>query len=233
MGSVDGDNVMTGQLTPCDIEADVEALKLPSPLYSAVIVWLPTESDDVLTLAVPPLSATAVPIGDPLSLNCTVPVGVLPPRAAAVTVAVNVTDCPKIDGFGAPLTVVVVFPLFTVWVCNGDVLVVKFRSPLYTAVMTCGLPDVDKVEVVNVACPEAFKTADPIAVAPSMNVTLPVGTPPSGGTALTVAVKVTGCPSPASLSSGWMAMLGAPLLVKVTRNTPPGWPVVSKFGRAR
>ena len=49
--------------------------------------------------------------------NVTVPVGVPP---LPVTVAVNVTDCPKGDGLGAPLTAVVVavLPVVTCWLVD-------------------------------------------------------------------------------------------------------------------
>ena len=39
------------------------------------------------------------------------------------------------------------------------------------------------------------RVAVPITVAPSRNVTVPVGTPTAGATALTVALRVTVCPS--------------------------------------
>jgi hypothetical protein len=42
----------------------------------------------------------------PLSLNATVPVGV---PTVDVTVAVNVADCPCVEGFGDEVTLVVVF----------------------------------------------------------------------------------------------------------------------------
>jgi hypothetical protein len=45
-------------------------------------------------MAFPPPNVTVLRTADP-SLKVTVPVGV---PAAAVTVAVNVTDCPEIDG---------------------------------------------------------------------------------------------------------------------------------------
>jgi hypothetical protein len=38
------------------------------------------------------------------SLNVTVPVGVPAPGAAAVTVAVKVTDCPIVEGFAEAAT---------------------------------------------------------------------------------------------------------------------------------
>jgi hypothetical protein len=54
------------------------------------------------------------------------------------------------------------------------------------------LPTVS-VDVVNVALP-ADKVAVPRVVAPSRNVTVPVGVPEAGATAVTVAVNVTACP---------------------------------------
>jgi hypothetical protein len=51
-------------------------------------------------------------------------------------------------------------------------------------------------EVVIVAVPEASSVAVPIGEPPSENVTVPVGvTQVPGGFGLTVAVKVTGCPT--------------------------------------
>jgi len=46
-----------------------------------------------------------------------------------VTVAVKVTDWPKTDGPGAPVTEVDVAPWFTVWVKAAEVLAVKSVSP--------------------------------------------------------------------------------------------------------
>jgi hypothetical protein len=51
-----------------------------------------------------------------------------------LTVAVNVTDWPKTDGLAEEATVVVVEAWFTVWVKLGELLPVKFVSPLYVAV---------------------------------------------------------------------------------------------------
>jgi hypothetical protein len=53
-------------------------------------------------------------------VNCTVPVGV---PALLVTVAVNVTDWPKVEGLTEDVTAVVVVAWFTVCVRTADVLV--------------------------------------------------------------------------------------------------------------
>jgi hypothetical protein len=91
-----------GTLTVCISTAELLAALLGSPLYCAVIEWLPVASEEIVTLAVPAASAPA-PICAPPSKNLTVPVGESP-----VTLAVNVTDCPELDGFGDDDSVVVV-----------------------------------------------------------------------------------------------------------------------------
>jgi hypothetical protein len=58
-------------------------------------------------------------------MNVTVPVAPVP-----VTVAVNVTELPYVDGLGDDPTLVVVEALFTVWVMADDVDPAKFASPL-------------------------------------------------------------------------------------------------------
>jgi hypothetical protein len=66
----------------------------------------------------------------PPSWKSTVPVLVPDAGAVAVTVAVKVTLCPDKEGFTDDARVVVVLPLFTVWVSGADVLVLKLTSPL-------------------------------------------------------------------------------------------------------
>jgi len=60
----------------------------------------------------------------------TVPVGVPVPGEVAVTVAVKVTDCPKIEGLVPDVTVDVVLALLTVCVKFDEVLALKLESPL-------------------------------------------------------------------------------------------------------
>jgi hypothetical protein len=81
-----------GTPTVC-VNAEVLATLLGSPPYLVAIEWLPTASEEVVKLAVPAASVPA-PICIPLSKKVTVLVGKNP-----VTFAVNVTDCPKFDGF--------------------------------------------------------------------------------------------------------------------------------------
>ena len=101
------------------VSVPLEPVKFASPLYVAVTVCVPAESTLVLTLAVPPESVP-VSVGPPLMTNVTVPVGVPAPGETGATVAVKVTDCPKTDGSGDEVTVVVVDAWFTVWVSRTD-----------------------------------------------------------------------------------------------------------------
>jgi hypothetical protein len=71
-----------------------------------------------------PVPSVTVP-----SRNVTVPLGLPAPGGVTVTVAVNVTDCPKTDGLVPEATVVAVFALLTVWVIAALVLVLKLASP--------------------------------------------------------------------------------------------------------
>jgi hypothetical protein len=66
----------------------------------------------------------------PPSWKSTVPVLVPDAGAVAVTVAVKVTLCPESEGLTEEIRVVVVLPLFTVWIKGAEVLVLKFTSPL-------------------------------------------------------------------------------------------------------
>jgi len=90
------------------------------------MLWLPAESADVESDAVPPPTG-AVPRELTPSKNCTVPVA-----AAGDTVAVKVTDCPDVDGFDDDATDVVVLidEAFTVCVKTADVLAACVLSPL-------------------------------------------------------------------------------------------------------
>ena len=187
--------VVAGEFTTWFTALDVLVWKLPSPPYTAVMEWLPTLSVVVLNVAVPPLSVPVTIVVTP-SLNVTLPVGVPAPGATDATVAVNVTDCPKLDGFRLDVSVVAVFALFTNWISAGLVLVVCVASPPYTAVIEC-VPTAS-ADVANVAVAEvplaAVNVPVPRVVAPSLNVTVPVGVVEPPVVSVTVAVKVTDCP---------------------------------------
>jgi hypothetical protein len=108
--------------------ADVLLLKLLSPAYETVIVWLPTVRDELAKVALPELKLDVPSVATP-SKNVTVPVGVPEPGATALTVAVKVTDWPNTEGFTDEVTVVELDAWLTVWVMAAEVLPVKFVSP--------------------------------------------------------------------------------------------------------
>jgi len=56
------------------------------------------------------------------SLNVTVPVGTPLAGATGLTVALNVTACPTVEGFGVEVRLVLVLPAFTVCVTAAEVL---------------------------------------------------------------------------------------------------------------
>ena len=121
------------------------------------------------------------------SLNVTLPAGTAVPGALATTVAVKVTDWPCLEGLSDEVTELVVPSLLTVCVKAEEVLGLKLALPLYVAVMEWEATA--SVEVLRVAWPAPSKVEVPNVEAPSLNVTVPVGTPPLE---VTVAVKVTG-----------------------------------------
>jgi hypothetical protein len=152
-----------------------------------VIEWLPSASDDVLSAA-PPLESGDVPSDVAPSKNSTLPVA-----TDGVTVAVSVTLSPTTEGFGEVVTAVALVGLFTTCVTGGEVLLKKkkFPSPPI-AVMLCD-PGVSALVVIDPTPPGADITW-PMKVLPSKNWIGPVGVPAPGGTAVTVAVIVTGSP---------------------------------------
>ena len=64
------------------------------------------------------------------SLKVTVPLGVPEPGAAALTVAVKVTDWPKTDGLVEEVSVVVELAGLTVWVSGEAVLSLRSKLTL-------------------------------------------------------------------------------------------------------
>jgi hypothetical protein len=150
---------------------------------------VPTGSVAIERDAVPLLLNAELPSMVVACENVTVPVGV--PLALEVTVAVNVTDWLKLDGFGVETKVTVVLPCCTAWLNTDEVLALKLASPLYVPVMLC-VPTA-RVEMDNVATPLEFSDDVPICSVPSWKVTCPVGVPEVPEA--TLAVKVTVCPS--------------------------------------
>jgi hypothetical protein len=83
-----------GAFTVSVSAADVLAAKLVSPEYFAVIEWVPTAKEDVLSVACAFAPSTPVPMCVVPSRKATLPVGVA--LAALETVAVNATCCPTV-----------------------------------------------------------------------------------------------------------------------------------------
>jgi hypothetical protein len=182
-------------------------LKFPSVfVYTALIVC-----GDPITVrvAVAPLvafpepeSGTAAPNNTPSTENWTEPVGVavlMPAPAVLATVAVKVTDCPKIDGFTEEVRVVEVGAGLTVWPRLPEL---PLKAPsvfVYTALMVCGEPLTFRVAVallVAIAAvpdPES-STAAPNGTPSTENWTEPVGVAVVAPVLVTVAVKTTDCP---------------------------------------
>jgi hypothetical protein len=75
--------------------------RLAFPPYTAVRESVPTLSVLLVKVALPPASAPLPKVRFPF-MNVTVPVGV---PDADETVAVNITACPKVDGFNAEVSV--------------------------------------------------------------------------------------------------------------------------------
>src|ERR1039458_9841995 len=100
------------------------------------MVWLPTLRAVVVNVATPPLNVP-LPIGVPPSRKVTDPVGPVigtvgaAPGGTTATVAVKVTDWPRLEGFSDEVTAVVVSALLTT--CglpvNAPELPTKFASP--------------------------------------------------------------------------------------------------------
>jgi hypothetical protein len=99
------------------------------------------------------------------------------------------------DGFGVEVAVVVVLAWLTVWVGRFPVLTAKFESPEYLIATVC-----DPTLRLEIAGNDAFPVPSRVTVVPTLapsitSCTVPLGVPVPGGTALTVAENVTGCPN--------------------------------------
>ncbi len=95
------------------------------------MLWVPTASDEVEQVAWPLESATAEQpaMTDPSARNSTVPDGLPDPGATAETVAVKITDWPKSDGAGLPVTATCDEAAFTVCDRTGEVEASKLVLP--------------------------------------------------------------------------------------------------------
>src|SRR5277367_1861022 len=152
---------------------------------------VPVESVAVLNCADLPVNV-AGPMTICESRNVMLPVGATVPAADA-TFAVNVTLLPAVICVADRDKDVLVLTFAgaeTVTATIAELEAEKFESPEYAATIVC--EPVDSVEVEKVAVPEA-RVAVPSELAPSLNVTVPVGVPLADCGA-TVAVNFTLCP---------------------------------------
>ena len=122
--------VVLPALTICDSCVAALPLKLPSPLYVASTVWLPTVANAFVKIACPEALTLTLVDEPPSMVKATVPVRVPAPGAIALTVAVKATGWPATEGFGEDASVVVVSDLLTVCVRTDEVLLVKLPSLL-------------------------------------------------------------------------------------------------------
>jgi hypothetical protein len=178
-----------------------------------MVPCVPPASDEVENVAVvTPAVVESVPVPNVvvLSLKVTVPVGVPDPGEVTITVAVNVTDCPKIVGLAEETTLVVVSALLTTWDRDAEVLVLKLVSPPYTAVMECvAIVNEEAAKVAVVTPPVVERVPEPRVFAPSLKVTVPVGVPAADAT---VAVSVTDWLNTDGLLEEATVIVGVPLL---------------------
>src|SRR5437868_12853014 len=142
--------------------------------------------------ACPPARAT-VPRFTPSMVNVTNPVGTPDPPPAGAMKAVSVSGW--LARFVDRVTRATVSDLWTVWDtdASGSWLPTKLASPLYLAVIVW--PPTLRDEVVKTATPLTLSAADPRSVVPSKKSTVPVGTPPPGDTAVTLARNATAWPN--------------------------------------
>jgi hypothetical protein len=179
--------VPAAAFTTCDSVGEVLEAKGPPPKYCAVMACVPCVSVAIVSVALPAASEMGLLIPFAPSKNATLPVT---GPAVEVTVAVNVTPAPTVDGFNDEVTTVEV-AVATICTIPDDVAGANVASPLYMQKIEW-LPAASD-EVVNVALPEAGSvTGAPIVFPLSRKVTVPVGVP--GVVEVTVAVKVTACP---------------------------------------
>ena len=100
------------------------------------MVLFPIANVDVLKEATPLLlrgtwARTLLPFW-----KVTCPLGVPVPGGTAATVAVKVTDCPRFDGLGVPVSDVDDALAWIYWT-NDELPALKLESPLYCTVMKC------------------------------------------------------------------------------------------------
>jgi hypothetical protein len=175
---------------------ETEAANPALPAYAAKRPSVPTGRLLVVNVATPEAFRLPVPNTVTPFLKVTKPRGV--PVGAGVTVAVKVTNCPAVAGFGTTVKVVVVtVSALTVTLRAAEVEPANPGLPENTAVRL-NTP-AGRLLVVNVATPEELTVPLPNSVPPLKKFTVPNGVPVGAG--VTVAVNVTGCPAVAGFGA--------------------------------
>ena len=128
-----------------------------------MIEWVPTESEDVTTVATPPLKKAAPIVVTP-SRKVTDPFGIPLPGGTAEVVAVKVTCWPDPEGLRLTAIAVLLDAWFTVWLTPGETAGACVASPGYCAVRVW-LPT-ERLPAFRVAWP-ALIVDDPMRVTPS------------------------------------------------------------------
>jgi hypothetical protein len=118
---------LVGIFTVCVRIAEVLVVNVVSPPKMAVMECAPAASAEVVRVVCPATSSVPVPIVVVPSRKVTIPVGV--PIELLLTVAVNVTDCPVVEGLIDEVTTVVVVVTVTVCVSGAELLLPKVASP--------------------------------------------------------------------------------------------------------
>ena len=117
-----------GYFTVCDIVPESLPVYAADPANFALTLYFPALSA-VVMVATPEASRAPVPTVVLPAMKLTVPAGGPAYDGVPVTVAVNVTDWPALEGFGVELIVVTVVPRFTAWVNVAEALPLYSVSP--------------------------------------------------------------------------------------------------------
>ena len=117
--------VVLALFTVCVSAEDVLPVWLASPLYRAVMEWVPATRLEIENAATPFELSAEVPSVETPSMKVTVPVA----PEDGLTVAVNTTCCPNAEGFSDDINAVVLLIELTVCISEEDVLPAKCVSP--------------------------------------------------------------------------------------------------------
>jgi hypothetical protein len=175
--------------------------------YAAVIECVPAVRVVVVRVATPDPFSVPVPSVVPLFLKVIVPVGMPVLGAFAVTVAVNVTDAPEVEGFSDEVSAVEVGASLMVIVATLDValpaVLVKTARKTSGVFALSGSVSVNEVLVAPLTLVQLPKQVLNKKLAQVCHCTVGVGKP------LAAAVNVTFCPEMTVDDEGCVVIAGA------------------------